>query len=86
MLPDFPRHVGTVQQDDGAFLGGRPLIAGFGLLGLWGAVEGRLWIAAAFLFISRFFGYGRADWLRAWPWAAVLAAGFFLWLWGMKWA
>ncbi|MBU2546862.1 MAG: hypothetical protein KKB20_00500 [Proteobacteria bacterium] len=42
-----------------------------------------IWVVSALGFIFRFFGRENRV---AWPWAAVWAAGFVLWLWGMKWA
>lgn len=52
-----------------------------------GAVGGFfMWVIAAFVFIARFFKAEAGGWTRAWPWAAVWAAGFIIWLWGMKWA
>ncbi|MBW1711057.1 MAG: hypothetical protein JRG97_14160 [Deltaproteobacteria bacterium] len=44
-----------------------------------------IWISGALVFIIRFSSFKRG-WGQAWPWALVWAAGFIIWLWGLKWA
>jgi len=45
-----------------------------------------LWVAAALAFVFAFFRTKGRTWSRAWPWVVIWAAGFSLWLWGLKWA
>ena len=45
-----------------------------------------VWTEAVLLFIWRFFRKENGGWKAAWPFAALWAVGFALWLWGMRWA
>lgn len=45
-----------------------------------------VWVAAVLVFIGVYYRREREKPRGAWIWAAVWAAGFILWLWGMKWA
>lgn len=45
-----------------------------------------LWVGAALAFVFAFFRTKGRTWSRIWPWVVIWAAGFSLWLWGLKWA